>query len=155
MFAGRERAAMGLHIEFIRVCLGKTPHFPKPPRPVICILIVSAFTSWSAPAQPSDWNIMTLMMPLSLPFSCFLPHLLSRLSITFLFHHHGFLTSFAVSPQPDFTSPFHHSYLMNTVQCNCVSWHMERSCVREVQNSGVIEPILQGCPGSCKHACNL
>lgn len=118
-FAGRERAAMGLHIEFIRVCLGKTPHFPKPPRPVICILIVSAFTSWSAPAQPSDWNIMTLMMLFSPPSSRFLPHLLSRLSIEFLFHHHGFLTSFAVSTQSDFTSPFHHTCL---IQCNETVW---------------------------------
>lgn len=74
---------MGLHIEFIRVCLGKTPHFPKHPPPVICILIVYAFTSRSATAQLSDWSIMTLMTPV-IPLFLLFPHPLSRLSITFL-----------------------------------------------------------------------
>lgn len=75
---------MGLYVEFIRECLGKMPHFPKHPRPVICILIVYTFTSWSATAQLSDWNIMTLMTPI-IPFFLLFPHPLSRLSVTFLF----------------------------------------------------------------------
>lgn len=68
--------------------------FPKASHPVICILIVSQFISWSATAQLSDWNIMTLMMAIILlPPLCQIPffphcslsssHSLSALTVSF------------------------------------------------------------------------
>lgn len=90
---------MGLHIEFIRVCLGKAPYFPKPPSPVICILIVCAFTSSSAIAQLSDRNIMTLMMPVI--------HLFSSFALSFCcwhFYFYSFSVFSSVFSLPSITS---------------------------------------------------